>query len=76
MGMNKELIRLTAEQFTDDIMSADAGDKCIVCGTPMSDYKPEYCCNGSDCGCRGMPIEPPVCSKDCFDRLMNEWSEV
>lgn len=21
--------------------------------------EPEYCCDGSDCGCEGKPIEPP-----------------
>jgi hypothetical protein len=46
----------------------------------MSDYKyyceadgcdnevlpPELCCNGFDCGCRGEPLEPMVCSEACY----------
>ena len=34
---------------------------CLVCGKDVPDYKPEYCCNGTDCGCRGLPTEPCVC---------------
>jgi hypothetical protein len=41
--------------------------KCIVCNTNMPDYEPEYCCNGRDCACRGLPIEPPICSTECWD---------
>lgn len=41
--------------------------KCIKCGI-LIDYEPKMCCNGSDCGCMGLPIEPPVCDK-CFDDL-------
>jgi len=34
------------------------------CGTDIEvedDYKPEYCCNGKDCGCLGLPINPAFC---------------
>ena len=29
----------------------------------------EYCCQGlvNQCGCMGMPIDPPVCIKCCED---------
>ena len=27
-----------------------------------------YCCNQSDCGCMGLPVDPPVCS-DCYETL-------
>lgn len=40
-------------------------DNCIVCGNPVPDYKPVYCCSGYMCGCRGLPIEPPLCSEEC-----------
>jgi hypothetical protein len=42
---------------------------CELCGTPIPDYKPEYCCDGKDCGCQGQPIEPPWCDK-CWDEVM------
>lgn len=47
-------------------------DTCIVCGTPVPDYKPEYCCDGRECGCMGKPIEPPICSGECFDALFDK----
>lgn len=45
--------------------------KCISCGEQLKDYNPEYCCNGQDCGCRGVPINAPVCEKAlCWWELM------
>lgn len=35
--------------------------KCIVCEKEVDDYEPQMCCGGVDCGCRGLPIEPPLC---------------
>lgn len=29
------------------------------------------CCSGQECGCRGMPGDPPFCSQECWDA----WSE-
>jgi len=45
--------------------------KCVVCDVEVPDYEPEFCCNAFDCGCRGMPIEPCICSEECWDKLMN-----
>ena len=42
---------------------------CEICATPVFDHTPEYCCNGSDCGCLGRTIYPCVCSKRCGDAL-------
>ena len=42
---------------------------CIICGNPVPDYTPQYCCGGFECNCRGLPIEPPVCSGRCSDVL-------
>ena len=34
---------------------ADKNRKCLECyGKPV-----QMCCNGTDCGCLGLPIEPP-----------------
>lgn len=49
--------------------------KCIVCGKELPDYKPVYCCNGSSCGCMGKPIEPPICSQECWDKLIGVTSK-
>lgn len=42
--------------------------KCMNCGTTI-DYEPEYCCDGRECGCRGLPIDPPLCDK-CWENVM------
>ena len=26
--------------------------------------------NGQDCGCQGLPIDPPICSQECWDALL------
>lgn len=43
---------------------------CLNCGE-LIDYEPEYCCNGRECGCMGLPIEPPICSQECWDEAIN-----
>lgn len=45
--------------------------KCELCGKPVKDYEPEYCCNGNECGCMGLPLEPCYCSQECLDAIMN-----
>lgn len=35
--------------------------KCVICGSEVIDYEPEYCCSGYMCGCMGKPIDPPIC---------------
>ena len=44
--------------------------KCLKCGKEVKDYEPEYCCDGTECGCMGKPIEPPLCEK-CWKEIMN-----
>ena len=38
-------------------------DECEICS---KEIQVEYCCNGHNCGCRGMSINPPVCSEKCL----------
>lgn len=40
---------------------------CDICGADIEVY---MCCDGSMCGCMGMPVEPPVCSTECYDIYM------
>jgi hypothetical protein len=42
---------------------------CEICG---KEIKIIMCCNGRDCGCMGLPVEPPVCSRDCYDKYMKK----
>lgn len=48
---------------------------CMICEKEL-DYEPLMCCSGYMCGCYGMPIEPPVCSNECYNKLpMNQVKE-
>ena len=38
---------------------------CLICGKPIPDYEPKFCCSGFECTCGGRPIEPCVCSARC-----------
>lgn len=44
---------------------------CLCCQRPVPDFIPTYCCNGYECGCRGEPCEPCVCSKECWDAIIS-----
>lgn len=39
-------------------------DRCCVCGFPLP-YEQVGCCDGRDCGCMGMPVDPPLCGGNC-----------
>ncbi len=45
---------------------------CLICMKPVDNYEPEYCCNGHECGCRGYPTNPCVCSRECDDALYDD----
>ncbi len=47
------------------------GEPCLICGKPVADYDPQYCCNGFECACMGRPTNPCVCSKECSKALMD-----
>lgn len=45
-------------------------DKCYYCGAEMTGEEVSrwiketpVCCNGFECGCMGLPTEPPICDK-------------
>ena len=42
---------------------------CMVCNKEFYGESPKMCCSGRDCGCMGMPIDPIVCSKECYENL-------
>lgn len=50
-------------------------DNCIICGKPVPNYEPVMCCSGRDCGCLGLPDEPPFCSKECEDKIYGRVTE-
>lgn len=44
-------------------------DDCYVCDGPVFGYIAVRCCSGFECGCRGMPEEPPLCSVECEEKV-------
>lgn len=42
---------------------------CEMCN---NEIEVTMCCNGHECGCMGLPTEPPVCSEKCYDDFMSE----
>lgn len=42
---------------------------CMVCGIEFQGPEPTMCCDGTMCGCLGMPIDPIICSEQCYNNL-------
>jgi len=42
---------------------------CLECGEEID---VQMCCNQFDCGCRGLPVDPPFCSEKCYDIYMKK----
>lgn len=42
---------------------------CDVCGYEIEVNR---CCSGYECGCMGMPTEPPICSEECYNTFMSK----
>lgn len=43
---------------------------CDICGINI---EVKVCCDGYECGCLGLPIEPPICHKDeCWEKYLNK----
>lgn len=42
---------------------------CMICNKELEDYEPHMCCDGRECGCYGMPTNPPICSEECWEKL-------
>lgn len=42
---------------------------CSICDVEI---EVQMCCSGHQCGCMGMPVDPPVCSEKCYDAYMNK----
>lgn len=44
---------------------------CWICQKEYEGEEPEMCCSGRECGCMGQPIDPIVCSEECYNKLVN-----
>ena len=45
---------------------------CEICD---NEIEIRLCCSGFECGCMGLPIDPPVCSNECYDKWMSQRDE-
>ena len=45
---------------------------CEICG---NEIEIKMCCSGKDCGCLGIPIDPPVCSEICYQKYFDKKEE-
>ncbi len=48
--------------------------RCFFCNSEITESEIEKwqretptCCSGRDCGCMGLPIDPPICDK-CYEQ--------
>jgi len=55
--------------------SKRGGADCWHCGDPLVGEF-DMCCKhaSSECGCYGMPTEPPFCSKECHTAFTEIWN--
>ena len=49
---------------------------CEVCEKEFLGDPPGMCCSGRECGCMGRPIDPVVCSMECFDKIINKYKKM
>ena len=56
--------------FGSDETIESISEVCVVCEKIFYDYDPGYCCSGAECCCGGLPQEPPLCSKECTDKIL------
>lgn len=43
---------------------------CMYCNT---DIEMDFCCDGRECGCMGIPIDPPICQNDkCYEKFKKD----
>lgn len=55
--------------MSSDTPTIEVELSCMVCGEIFMGPEPKMCCSGRDCGCMGMPIDPIVCSEECYNHL-------
>jgi len=49
---------------------------CVECEKIVGDWEPNMCCSGRDCGCLGLPTNPPICDSDeCYEKFMNKYKK-
>lgn len=67
LANGKELFWLELET---ELVTAET-DQCWNCQKDLG-YKLKGCCSGLDCGCMGLPTDPPFCSEQCGEEYRNK----
>jgi len=77
-GQRQMAISEAAKEAAVDIWLAEwervrsvSAYRCEICGAEVPEYKVQICCSGVDCACMGLPIEPCVCSDECYTAIMD-----
>lgn len=77
ISVSKNTVFIYSEELIEELYKKYGYKKrlvtnsCMVCGTEFEGEEPKMCCSGRDCGCMGMPVEPIVCSSECYEKLIN-----
>lgn len=62
----------------EDYRTAMGKHACQWCGEELP-FEFTICCSGLNnefpCGCMGLPIEPPICSDECWKNLEDYWNK-
>lgn len=64
-----KFIKALADKFAKEYFNGN----CEICDTPIH---LQFCCSGRECGCLGMPVDPPVCSEGCYNKYMNKLKDI
>lgn len=46
------------------------GETCEMCDKFVEGFEYKICCSGFECSCMGKPVEPCICSEECWDKMM------
>lgn len=68
----KETAKSMGDMLRDALKTSKDGEECECCGKFVEGFKYQMCCSGHECGCMGMPIEPCICSQECWDKMVEK----
>ena len=53
----------------------EIGEYCEYCNKFVGGFQYQMCCSGHEYGCMGLPVEPCVCSDECWQKLLNRYKK-
>lgn len=76
-----QVIKLVAKRLNWELIESNEIEEkgnhkieltCMVCGETWMGEEPKMCCNGRECGCMGLPVDPVVCSEECYNKGLTD----